>query len=212
MNPLVKCLGLWGLLVATAVAYAEGPAVPAGKYQLDETHSTIVFRVSHLGFSFYTASFSRFDASLSFDPEEIANSSLQATIDIASLTIPAPPEGFHDTLLGPDWFDAQRYPTMTYQSTAVEKTGPNTARVTGDLTLKGATHPVVLEVVFNGGYAGFPELDPNARAGFSARGMLQRSDFNMAIGIPEKGSSLGVGDSVEFAIETEFTGPPLPPE
>lgn len=212
MKPLLNFLRLTLLWTACTMANAQAPAVPAGKYQLDETHSTVVFRVSHLGFSFYTASFARFDADLTFDPDNFASSTLQATIDVPSLTIPAPPAGFHDTLLGPDWFDAKRFPTMTYQSTAIEQTGADTARVTGELTMKGETHPVVLDVVFNGGYAGFPEMDPNARAGFSARGTLNRSDFNMAIGIPEKGSNLGVGDAVEFIIETEFSGPPLPAE
>lgn len=192
------------------LAAAEpAPPIPAGCYTLDRSHSTLVFRVSHIGFSFYTGSFARFDAELQFDPEDFSTAELTASVDVSSLQLPAPPAGFLGTLLGADWFDTDKYPQITYRSTAVEKTGPDTARVTGELTLHGRTRPVVLDLRFNGGYAGLAGLDPNARIGFSARGKLLRSEFGMTTGIPPAGTTLGVGDEVEFIIETEFTGPPL---
>jgi polyisoprenoid-binding protein YceI len=134
--------------------------------------------------------------------------SLAATVNIASLLLPAPPEGFVAEMLGPRWFDAAQFPTMTFRSTSVELTGANTARVIGDLTLHGVTKPVALDVTFNGGYAGHP-MDPNGRIGFSARGSLRRSEFGMGYGVPPPGSTMGVGDEVEIVIETEFTGPPM---
>jgi polyisoprenoid-binding protein YceI len=76
--------------------------------------------------------------------------------------------------------------------------------------LRGVTAPVALEVRFNGGYSGFPPYDPNARIGFSAHGTLDRSAFGMIVGIPPQGSTMGVSDSVDFAIEAEFTGPLAP--
>ena len=212
IRPLSLLLASCALLAATAgVVRAADPAppIPAGQYTLDESHSTVVFRVSHLGFSFYTASFTSFDSTLVFDPADFAQSKLSASIDVSSLQLPAPPPGFHDALLGPDWFDANKYPTISYQSTTVEKTGADTARVTGNLTLRGVTRPVVLELRFNGGYAGMAGLDPNARVGFSARGTLQRSEFNLTTGLPPAGTNFGVGDQVEFIIETEFSGPSL---
>lgn len=208
--------------LAAAASYAQQPAakdapspgemtadIPAGHYVLDKTHSTLIFKVSHLGFSFYTAAFSSFDATLELDPAHLENAKLTATIDISSLTLPAPPEGFLKELLGPKWLNATAFPQMTYRSRKVEPTGDNTAYVIGDLTLNGKTSPVMLEVTFNGGYPGLPGYDPQARAGFSARGSLNRSTFGISLGIPEKGSTMGVGDQVEFIIETEFTGPPL---
>lgn len=191
------------------LAAADPAPVPAGAYVLDKTHATVVFSVSHLGFSFYTGSFSRFDATLEFDPADAALANLTATIDVTSLQIPAPPEGFLVTLLGPEWFDAGAHPTMTFRSTGVSSTGSNTAKVDGMLTLKGVSAPAVFDVTFNGGYPGMPGFDPQARVGFSARGVLNRSDFNLAKGVPPKGTTMGVGDAVEFVIETEFTGPPL---
>jgi polyisoprenoid-binding protein YceI len=206
---LAMCATLLTVNSGVALAVDAVPPIPAGAYTLDKSHSTIFFRVSHIGFSFYTASFSRFDTKLDFDPGDFAASKLRTTIDVTSLQLPTPPAGFLDTLLGPDWFNADKYPTMTYTSTTIKKTGEATARVTGTLTLKGVTHPVVLEARFNGGYAGIAGMDPHARVGFSARGILKRSEFDLARGVPPKGSNFGVGDDVEFIIETEFSGPPL---
>ena len=194
---------------APAAAAKPAPVnVPAGAYTLDKMHSTVVFRVNHLGFSNYTAAFAQFDAKLNFDPAKPELTTLEATIDPRSLTLPAPPAGFKDELVGPQWLNAAQYPAITFKSTKVEVTGANTAKVTGDFNLHGVTKPVVLDVIFNGGYEGHP-MDPNARTGFSATGVFKRSDFGIAYGVPAPGSTMGVGDEVSVAIETEFSGPPL---
>ncbi len=181
---------------------------PAGAYTLDPSHADVTFRVSHIGMSMYTARFTKFDAALQFDPANPEAMGVNATIDVRSLTLPAPPAGFTEEMLGPQWFDAARHPQMSFRSTAVERTGSNTARVTGDFTLHGITKPVTLEARFNGGYAGHP-MDPHGRIGFSAHGTLKRSDFGIAYGIPPAGSTMGVGDEVTVVIEAEFNGPPV---
>ncbi len=183
---------------------------PAGTYKLDKSHASLDFRVSHIGFSNYTARFANFDAELQLDPKNPGASSVTATIDTNSLTLPAPPKGFLEELLNDKWLGGKKFPQMTFKSTKVELTGPNTARITGDLTLKGATAPVTLDATFNGGYAGHP-YDPNARIGFSARGTLNRSAFGVSEGIPPPGSTMGVSDAVEITIEAEFGGPPKAP-
>ena len=87
-------------------------------------------------------------------------------------------------------------------------TGPHAARVTGDLTLHGVTRPVMLEVTYNGGYPP-ASFDPGgARIGFSAHGTLSRSAFGLSTGVPAPGTSFGVGDEVDIAIETEFSFKP----
>ncbi len=182
--------------------------IPAGDYTLDKHHATLVFRVSHLGFSNYTAAFADFDAKLHFDQNNAAASTLEATINPKSLTLPAPPEGFLAELTGPQWLNAATYPAITFKSTKIETTGPDTGKVTGDLTLHGVTKPVTLDVTYNGGYAGHP-MDPHARIGFSAKGTFKRSDFGVAFGVPAPGTTMGVGDEVQVAIEAEFSGPPL---
>ncbi|MET3665068.1 YceI family protein [Caulobacter sp. 1776] len=182
--------------------------IPAGDYTLDKHHATLVFRVDHLGFSHYTAAFADFDAKLHFDQNNAAASTLEATINPKSLTLPAPPEGFLAELTGPQWLNATTYPAITFKSTKVETTGPDTGKVTGDLTLHGVTKPVTLDVTYNGGYAGHP-MDPHARVGFSAKGSFKRSDFGMAFGVPAPGTTMGVGDEVQVTIEAEFSGPAL---
>jgi polyisoprenoid-binding protein YceI len=182
--------------------------IPAGDYTLDKHHATLVFSVSHLGFSNYTAAFADFDAKLHFDQNNAAASTLEATINPMSLTLPVPPEGFLAELTGPQWLNTATYPTITFKSTKVETTGPDTGKVTGDLTLHGVTKPVVLDVTYNGGYPGHP-MDPHARVGFSAKGAFKRSDFGIAYGVPAPGTTMGVSDEVQVTIEAEFSGPPL---
>ncbi|GAM97549.1 yceI family protein [alpha proteobacterium U9-1i] len=180
--------------------------VPAGAYRIDPMHSTIHFRVNHIGMSNYTAAFERFNVELTLDPANPAAAQVNATIDVRSLALPAPPAGFLEDMLGASWFDTARFPEITFRSTAIEMTSANTAHVTGDLTLHGVTKPVTLDATFNGGYAGHP-MDPNARIGFSAHGTFNRSEFGMGYGVPPEGSTMGVSDAVEVIIETEFNGP-----
>jgi polyisoprenoid-binding protein YceI len=187
---------------------------PAGVYTLDKAHTSVNFRVSHMGFSRYTARFGKVEGQIAFDPDHPEKISVTARIDPASLLTNYP---FHDRsypmsdidfdaiLKGKDLFDVAHYPTMSFRSTKVEPTGKTTARVTGDLTMHGVTRPVVLETTFNGGYAP-GAIDPmGARIGFSAHGFLKRSDFGMGYGVPAKGTNMGVGDRVEILIETEAT-------
>ena len=99
---------------------------------------------------------------------------------------------------------------MSFRSTKIAPTGADSADVTGDLTLHGVTRPVTLKVVYNGGYPGM-SLDPHARVGFSAHGALNRSDFGISGGLPPAGTTFGVGDRVDIAIETEMNGPAFTP-
>jgi len=184
---------------------APQPQPPAGVYTMDKAHSSVTFRVSHLGFSRYTARFATIDGKLKFDPARPAAMSVEATIDPKSLALNAPPAGFHDQLMGKEFFDAVKFPAITFRSTSVQLTGPHAAKVTGNLTLHGVTKPVVLDVTYNGGYP--PNaMDPGgARVGFSAHTVFKRSAFGMGYGVPAPGSNMGVGDDVDVAIETEFS-------
>jgi polyisoprenoid-binding protein YceI len=204
---------------AVSIALAAGPALaqgaakpapqpPAGQYHMDKAHTSVVFKVSHLGFSHYTAQFSKVDGKLQFDPANPAAMKVEASIDPTSLVLNAPPAGFLDKMMGKEFFDAAQFPKMTFVSTKVEATGPKTAKVTGDFTLHGVTKPVTLDVTYNGGYPP-NSFDPGgARVGFSAHGVLKRSAFGMGFGVPAPGSTMGVSDEVDFAIETEFSSKP----
>jgi polyisoprenoid-binding protein YceI len=213
-------------MVATLALLANGVAVaaeapgsppappparpPAGEYQLDKAHASLVLRANHMGFSTYTTRFSRFDAQLTFDPSNIAASTVVTTIEAASFEMDAAPQMCLDIMKGPQMLDTAKFPQIVFRSQKVRLTGAKSMQITGTLTLHGVTRPMVLEATYNGGYAGMPDRDPHARVGFSAHGAFKRSDFGISFGIPAPGTSMGVGDAIDFSIEAEFTGPPLP--
>lgn len=189
----------------------EPVSVPAGAYTIDPAHTSVLFRVDHLGFSNYTARFKKSSAQLQFDPANLAASSVTVSVDAKSLETDYPDVAtldFNAELLGETWLNGAKYPEITFRSTRVEPTGARTMRIHGDLTLRGVTRPMVLDAKFNGGYAGHP-MDPHARIGFSATGVLKRSEFGLTTGIPAPGTTMGVSDAVSVIVETEFSGPPF---
>jgi polyisoprenoid-binding protein YceI len=201
---------------AEPTAEAAQPSVSpndatAGEYKLDPTHASIVWKVPHMGLSNYTARFTKFDATLNFDPKDPAKNRVDVTIDPTSIRTDYPyndikspfgvTENFDQTLAtGENWFEATKFPKITFKSTGVEQTGDNSARVTGDLTLKGVTKPVVMDVTFNGSYAKHP-MAPIAVVGFSGVTTIKRSDFGMTYAAPQ------IGDDVQIMVEAEFSRP-----
>jgi polyisoprenoid-binding protein YceI len=178
-------------------------------YTLDDTHAFLVFRVNHLGLSRYTMSFTRFDAELQFDPATPSAMSVTATIDSRSIETDflLPKPDLDAVLQGPEWLAAARFPEITFRSTDITLTGPDTARVTGEFGLHGMTRPVTLAATFNGGYAHVPYDPMGSRIGFSAKGVFKRSDFGITEGLPAASSTMGVGNEVKFFLEVEFTRP-----
>jgi polyisoprenoid-binding protein YceI len=197
---------------AQAPAPASAPAgtktAPAGDYVTDPAHSSLTFTLDHLGFSHWTARFEKWNAQLHFDPNDVSKMSVNATIDTKSLAHDNPPAGFLAEITGPHFLDAGKYPQMSFRSTKVVQTGADSADVTGDFSFHGVTKPLTLHVVYNAGYPGM-SMDPKARVGFSAHGSLNRSDFGVGMGVPPPGTTFGVGDRIDIAIETEMQGPPF---
>jgi polyisoprenoid-binding protein YceI len=217
---LVAATGVAVLLgIQGGISFAAEPAAPpamppmaappAGQYQLDKSHASLQLRVSHLGFSTYTTRFSRFDAEMTFDPQNIPASKVVVTIDATSLELDAAPQMCLDIVRGPKFLDVAKFSTIVFRSEKVRMTGAKSMEITGTLDLLGVTRPVVLTGTYNGGYPGMPKMDPHARVGFSAHGAFKRSDFGMSYGVPAAGTTMGVGDLIDFSIEAEFTGPSL---
>jgi polyisoprenoid-binding protein YceI len=202
-----------GLSQAAQTSAPPAPAPvgtpPAGAYKLDKAHASLVLRISHMGFSTYTTRFSRFDADLKLDPRNLSASSVVTIIDASSFEMDAAPKMCLDIAKGPQLLDTAKFPQIVFKSEKVRVTGAKSMEISGTLTLHGVTRPTVLVATFNGGYAGMPNLDPQARVGFSAHGAFKRSDFGIGYGVPAPGTTVGVGDLVDFSIEAEFTGPPL---
>ncbi|SEN27059.1 Polyisoprenoid-binding protein YceI [Loktanella fryxellensis] len=195
---------LIALLCATQLS-AQDALPPAQTFALDPSHTSLTFSVNHIGMSNYTAGFDTLEGTLQLDPADQASAQLSVTVNVASLDLPTPPLGFREELLGPNFFDADQFPQISYVSTGVTPTGDTTADISGDLTLHGMTQPVILQATFNGNsLAG--QFEPHARIGFSATGAFSRTAFGMGYGVPAEGSTMGVGDLVTVRIETEWTG------
>jgi len=184
-------------------------APPAGAYKLDKSHASLILRANHMGFSTYTTRFSRFEADLTLDPRNLAASKVVTTIDASSFEMDAAPQMCIDIMKGPQMLDTAKFPQIVFKSEKIRMTGAKSMEITGTLTLHGVTRPTVLVATYNGGYAGMPKMDPQARVGFSAHGSFKRSDFGIAYAVPAPGTTIGVGDLIDFSIEAEFTGPPL---
>lgn len=168
--------------------------VPSGTYSIEPTHTSVLFGISHMGFSHFHGRFNTVSGDLKFDANAPEKSSVKVTIDIASIdTNHAELEG---KLKGADWFDAAKYATATFTSTKVEKFTDTSGKVTGDFTLHGITKPLTLDVTFNG--AGVNPISSVNMLGFSATAKIKRSDFGVSQYIPM------VGDEVTLAIETEL--------
>lgn len=198
---------------AAAPATPVAINAPAGAYALDKSHASVTFQVMHLGLSRYTARFTDFDAVLTFDPANPTASSVTATINPASVRTDYPGNyrATHqgsvyrtwdeDLAQNPVWFNAGAHQTITFQSTALTLTGERTGTMTGDLSFLGQTHPVILDVTFNGELTPHPFRPTQAAIGFSARGSLNRSTWGMDNYVPN------IADQVDLIIEAEFISP-----
>ncbi|KQW82414.1 YceI family protein [Brevundimonas sp. Root1279] len=209
MRPLLRtaAFGLAAMALATAGAVGaqavltQNPAeVQAGAYKLDPDHGKITWSVSHLGFSTYTGQFVDVQAELKLDPANPAGSSLTATIPLTS--VHSGNDALNRHLQTADFFDTANHPTATFvsRSVTVDADDPTEATVVGDLTLRGVTRPVTMEVDFN--QAG-PSMGDTYKAGFDGEATIKRSEFGIDYGLP-----MGLGDEVELHIEGEFIRQP----
>lgn len=181
-------------VLAVLLMMGTAPARAAVEtYEFDTVHTQIIFFVSHLGFSISEGEFLDFDGSIEFDRDEPTNSKVDVVIQTESIDMDD--EKWDDHMKNADFFDVEKYPTMTFKSTGIEVTGDNTAKITGDLTILDTTKPVVLDTTFN--KAGKHPFGDKYAAGFSAKANIKRSEFGMNYGLPN------VGDDVEIRIEVE---------
>ena len=182
------------LAAAAAVAIAQ-PALAAEAYVFDPAHSNVQFSWNHFGFSTTSAEFEDFSGTLMFDEEQPTASSIDVTIDLAS--VDSGFETFNGHLRNKaEWFDTDQYPTATFESTDIEAIGDNRYSVTGDLTMKGVTREVTLDTVVNK-VAEHPVTKART-IGLDATTTVKRSAFNMGKYAPS------VSDEVTIAISAEM--------
>jgi len=186
-------------LILSACATApvlDAAAAPEGAYVLDPAHASVNWSLSHSGLSFYTARFDDITGALDFNPDAPTASRLDVRIDPKSVSTGDPD---WDNKLATDgkYFDGNTFSEIRFVSTSATKTSNSTGKVTGDLTLKGVTLPVTLDVTYNGAGKSFGH--PGATLGFSAVGKIKRSDWGMTTL-----TNFGIGDEVTLRIEAEF--------
>ncbi|WP_421792368.1 YceI family protein [Hyphobacterium sp.] len=171
-------------------------ALPAGDWRLDRNHASVHWQARHFGLAWYTARFDELDASLTFDP--LAPEAARLTAIIAADSISTGNEDFDERLRGPGWFAADTSPQILFEAHGIAVTGENAGYADGNLTIRGVTQPVRMDIVFYGGNFNF--LENRDVIGFGADMVVSRSEFGIGQLVPA-----GIaGDEVRIRIEAEF--------
>lgn len=188
-------LAIAGAGVAQSAMTRNPAEVRAGTYDLDSAHGKITWSVDHLGFSTYYGQFVNVTAELVLNPADPAASTL--TVSIPLTDVASNSDGLNRHLQTADFFDTENHPVATFRSTRIEvdRDDPTEADVWGELTLRGVTRPVKMEVEFN--QAG-PSMGGAYRVGFDGEATIRRSEFGVSFALPV------LGDEVDLHIEGEF--------
>lgn len=173
--------------------------MPSGTYTLDRGHASVIWKVSHFGFSTYVGRFNNFSADISLDAENFEKSRVEVDINVNSLDTdyPFPEKDDFNKELAEDWFKSAEYPSIIFKATSVSELEGSNFTIDGDLTLMGQTHPVSLDARLNGA----TPLHPFARVpliGFSATTSIDRTIWGLSKYAPK------IGEQVSIEIEGEF--------
>ncbi|HEY8682944.1 MAG TPA: YceI family protein [Rhodanobacter sp.] len=193
----IKHLVLAGLLATAGFIQASPLQAAPVTYKLDPSHTMVLFSWNHFGFSNPTADLGLGEGTLVFDEQNPAKSSVDISLPMADLDTHVPALDKH--LKEADFFDADKYPTITFKSTTVLPLGANKFKVTGNLTVHGVTKPVVLDATLN--KVGPHPMSKAQSIGFDATATLNRSDFGVAAYVPN------VSDQITIRITTEGSVP-----
>jgi polyisoprenoid-binding protein YceI len=172
------------------------PQIPAGTWTIDPSHSEVGFSVRHLMVSKVKGTFETFEGTIVIG-EDPLTSSVTASVDLSSINTRDAQRDGH--LKSADFFEVETYPTLTFASTSVTPDGDDFT-VVGDLTIKGVTKSVELELEFNGVH---PDPWGGTRSGFSATTEISRKDFGVDFEVPMDGPGVVVGDKIKIFLEVE---------
>ena len=184
------------LLVAAILAGAVSGA-EAAKYNIDTAHSSVGFKIRHL-VSQTRGGFNEFTGTIDFDEKKPEDAKIEAVIQVASIdTANAKRDGHLRTA---DFFDAEKFPTITFKSTKVKAAGKGKYKMEGLLNMHGVEKPVTLDVVFGGG---MKNKNGKFLAGFSAEGKINRKEFGITYNQVLDAGSLALGEEVSITLEIE---------
>ena len=177
-----------------AATQSDIATAKAGTYRIEPSHAYISFSYNHLGFSYPVLGFNKFDGTLNIDPAALEDTSINVTIDANS--IESRVAKFNDHLKGEGFFDVANHPEITFVSTAALPESAGSGKIAGDLTIKGITKPVVLDVVLH--KAGANPINKKETIGVSAKTTIKRSEWDLGRYAPN------VSDEVKIIISAEF--------
>lgn len=177
------------------------PAAGAGaEWKIDSAHAAAQFAVKHLMISTVRGEFKGVTGTVNWDAQDVSKSVVEVTIDVTTVNTGEAKRDAH--LKSPDFFDAAKFPTMSFKSTKIETGAPGKLRVTGDLTIRGVTRPVVLEV--EGPTPAIKDPWGNERVALNATGKVNRQDFGVKWNQTMDGGGVVVGDEVNIIIDAEL--------
>lgn len=169
------------------------------KWSIDPTHSDIHFKVKHLMINTVTGSFKKFDASLETSKEDLTDAEISFTADIDSISTGLEMRDTH--LKSDDFFNAEKYPQLKFESTGFEKVGDSTYLLKGNLTIRETTKPVQLDVEYGGQMADFYG---NTKAGFEITGKLKRKEFGLNWDAVTEAGGVVVSDEIKLVLNVQM--------
>lgn len=186
-----KVTSIFALLIVALTAVSQTT------WKADPYHSYLGFEVTHLGIAEVPGNFNKYDVTITSSKPDFSDAVLEMTAEISSINTRVEPRDNH--LKSADFFDAEKYPTMTFKSNSIKKTGKNEYALTGDLTMHGITKQVTVEMEYKG-----TTKNPNAKgapvAGIEIDAKIKRSDFGIGNGFPAP----MISDIVEIEAYGEF--------
>ena len=189
------------VVAAVLGAMLSLPVVSApSTWQIDSQHASAQFAVKHLMISPVRGAFHGVTGTINWDDTDITKSTIDVTIDTTTVDTREPKRDAH--LKSPDFFDVAKFPTMTFKSKRVEQAGAGKLKVTGDLTIRGVTKEVVLDV--DGPTAAIKDPWGNTRVALNATTAVNRQDFGVKWNANMDGGGVVVGDNVNVTIDAEL--------
>jgi len=182
-----------------AVACISATSFAQGTWKADPNHSKLTFTITHLGISDIFGLFKTFDATITSSKPDFSDAVFEVVAQTNSINTEVDKRDAH--LKSPDFFDVEKFPTMTYKSTSVSKISEGKYKVEGNLTLHGTTKPVTLEVWYRGTIIN--QMSKTPTAGFQVTGVVKRSDFDFGSKFPAPMLS----DEVHIKADGEFSQP-----
>ncbi len=185
-------------LAAQTVPLPPKIAAPSGRYAIDPTHASVTMTWQHMGLERYTARFTKIASTVDYDTADPTRSRLEATIATNSVRTDFPyrEKVDFDAEIANKFLHADQHPDIRFVSRRIERTGPETGRIIGDLTMNGVTKPLTLDARFDGAVVN--PLSKKVTMGISAEGVVHRAEYGVTVAEPI------VGDDIAFRIEAEY--------